>query len=88
MYSLTITAEYRSPGEAEAVYSAVSPDDDDYVTSYLEGSTVRFQISAENAGSMRSAMDDVLACVKVAEAALGIVSGSAADLDGDALREG
>lgn len=87
MYRLSISAEYGSPEEAMTVYSAVSPDDDGYVNSSLEGCTVRFELNADSAGSMRSAMDDVMSCLKVAEAASGIVSGSAADLDGDALGE-
>lgn len=87
MYRLSIAAEYGSPEEAMTVYSAVSPDDDSYVSSTLEGCTVRFDITADDAGSMRSAMDDVMSCLKVAEAASGIVSGPAADLDGDSLGE-
>ena len=99
MYRLSIAAEYGSPEEAMTVYSAVSPDDDSYVSylegctapmrdeNQLEGCTVRFDITADDAGSMRSAMDDVMSCLKVAEAASGIVSGSAADFDGDSLGE-
>ena len=84
---LTMTMSYGTVKEAETVYHAASPDDDSYVTTELKGKDVVFLIKAENAGSMRSAMDDVLVCVKTAEEASGLVPVAAPDLDGDALLE-
>ncbi|MBO5669745.1 MAG: hypothetical protein J6R75_05210 [Candidatus Methanomethylophilaceae archaeon] len=87
MITMTLESEYDDLSKAEAVYRAIVPDDDGYVTTRLEGKKVVFEFKAENAGQMRSAMDDVLACIKVSEEASGVVSVSAPDLDGDSLLE-
>ena len=87
MMRMTLTLEYGTPSDAKAVYDSSKPDDDTYVTTELAGSKVVYRFTAENAGQMRSAMDDVLACVKVSEEALGLVSGALSDLDGDPLLE-
>lgn len=85
MMTLKLTISYNTEKEAEAVFGSAKPDDDSYVTTALEGNSVVFDIKAENAGKMRSAVDDLLVCVKVSEEALGLVSGSGSDLDGDSL---
>lgn len=85
--TMTLVSEYGDVRMAEAVYNAISPDDDDYVTTRLEGNRVIFEFRAESAGQMRSAMDDVLACMKVSEAASDLVPVTAPDLDGDPLLE-
>ena len=87
MMELTLTMSYDSEKEAETVYHAASPDDDTYVATELKGKEVVFVIKADSAGSLRSAMDDVLVCVRTAEEASGLVSVAAPDLDGDALPE-
>ena len=87
MLTMTLESNYDDVRMAEAVYKAIVPDDDGYVTTRIEGSKVIFEFKAENAGQMRSAMDDVLACIKVSEEASGLVAVSAPDLDGDSLLE-
>lgn len=87
MITMTLESEYDDIRMAEAVFRAIVPDDDGYVTTRLEGNKVIFDFKAENAGQMRSAMDDVLACIKVSEEASGLVSVSAPDLHGDSLFE-
>ena len=87
MLTMELTIEYGSPSDAEAVYKSSKPDDDSYVTTRISGNKVIYNFKAETAGQMRSAMDDVLACVKVSEETLGLVSGSRSDLDGDSLLE-
>jgi len=87
MLTMTLETEYDDIRVAEAVYRAIVPDDDGYVSTRMEGKKVIFEFKAESAGQMRSAMDDVLACVKVSEEASGLVSVSAPDLDGDSLLE-
>ena len=87
MLTMTLESEYDDIRMAEAVYKAIVPDDDGYVTTRMEGSKVIFEFRAENAGQMRSAMDDVLACIKVSEGTSGLVAVSAPDLDGDTLLE-
>ncbi len=87
MMTMVLTLEYPDEKDAKAVYDSAKPDDDTYVTTEVESNKVVFRFRAESAGQMRSAMDDVLACVKVAEEALGLVPGSRPDLDGDTLLE-
>ncbi len=87
MMTMVLTLEYPDPKDARAVYESARPDDDTYVTTEVDGNAVIFRFRAESAGQMRSAMDDVLACVKVSEEALGLVPGSRPDLDGDPLLE-
>ena len=87
MLTMDLTIEYQKASDAEAVFASAKPDDDGYVTTRLDGTRVVFSFKAESAGQMRSAMDDVLACVKVSEEALGLVSGARPDLDGDSLLE-
>lgn len=87
MISMTLESEYDDVRLAETVYRAIVPDDDGYVTTRIEGKKVIFEFRAENAGQMRSAMDDVLACIKVSEEASGLVTVSASDLDGNSLLE-
>ena len=87
MLTMELVIEYQNRSDAEAVYESSKPDDDSYVTTELSGNKVIYSFKAESAGQMRSAMDDVLACVKVSEEALGLVSGARSDLDGDSLLE-
>ena len=87
MLTMDLTLEYQNASDAEAVFASAKPDDDDYVSTKVSGNKVIFSFRAESAGQMRSAMDDVLACVKVSEEALGLVSGSRSDLDGDSFLE-
>ena len=86
MMELELTIGYKDERTAEAVFRAVGPDNGDYVEAGISGCTLRFVIRSEDAGSMRNTADDLLACVKIAEEASGLVV-SAADPDGDALSE-
>ncbi|MBQ6547364.1 MAG: hypothetical protein IJL79_00285, partial [Candidatus Methanomethylophilaceae archaeon] len=64
----------------------LEPDNKGYVESRIDGNVLFFRIVSDDAGSMRNTADDLLACVKIAEEASGLVV-SAADLDGDSLSE-
>ncbi len=87
MLSLEMKINYPDEKTANSVYSSIVPDDDGYIASSISGVCVYFSVKAENAGQMKSAMDDLMACVKIAEEASGLVSRSAPDLDGDSLLE-
>ena len=87
MMRMTIESEYPDAGSAETIYRSIVPDDDSYVTTRIDGNKVIFEFKADNAGQMRSAMDDVLACVKISEEASGRGSVAAPDFDGDSLLE-
>ena len=53
----------------------------------LQGKTIVMHISSDNAGTLRNTADDLMACIKTAEEASGLVSGPAPDLDGDTFLE-
>ena len=86
MLELELRIDYDNENTAKAVMGALEPDNEGYVDSRIEGSTLFFTIRADDAGSMKNTADDLLACIKIAEEASGLVV-SAADLDGDSLLE-
>jgi len=84
---LDLRIQYDDERTAKAVFDSVSPDNEGYVSTELCGSMLIMKITADNAGTMRNTADDLMACVKAAEEASGLVSGPAPDLDGDSLFE-
>lgn len=74
MLSLELRFPYDDERTAKAVLSAVSPENGDYVEAELEGSTVIYRMQAETAGTLRNTADDLLACIKTAEEAAGLIS--------------
>ena len=86
MLELELRIDYDNENTAKAVMGALEPDNEGYVDSRIEGSTLFFTIRADDAGSMKNTADDLLACIKIAEEASGLVV-SAADPDGDSLLE-
>jgi len=85
MLSLELNIEYDNEKTAKAVFESINPDNGGYVDSELKGKTVRFKMKAENAGMLKNTADDLLACIKLVEETLGLVSG--ADLDSNSLFE-
>ncbi|MCH3978114.1 MAG: hypothetical protein LKJ94_01640 [Candidatus Methanomethylophilus sp.] len=75
--SLEIRFPYPDRRTAEAVLSAVSPENAGYVEAGVEGSTVTFRMASDSPGALRNTADDLLACIKAAEGAAGIPSGHA-----------
>ena len=86
MLELELRIDYDDTDTAKAILKATEPDNEGYVDSRIEGSTLFFIIKAEDAGSMRNTVDDLLACIKIAEEASGLVV-SAADPDSDSFLE-
>lgn len=84
---LEIDLTYEDSRTADTVYHALEPDNKGYVESALSEGTITFRIKANDAGSMKNSADDLLACMKIAEEASGLVLGPTADLDGDSLSE-
>ncbi len=78
MLELELRFRYPDEGTARAVMSSVSPENGGYVEAELEGSTIVYRMSADSAGSLRSTADDLLACLKVAEDAAGLATGTPA----------
>lgn len=87
MLRLELTIEYPDAETADIILRSVLPDNGDHVDSVISGNKLTFTMSADNAGTLRNTADDLLACVKIAEEASGLVSGSVPDLDGDAFFE-
>jgi tRNA threonylcarbamoyladenosine modification (KEOPS) complex Pcc1 subunit len=87
MITLELRIEYDDERTAKAVFDSIAPDNEGYVSTELLGKSLRMRMTADNAGTMRNTADDLMACIKAAEEASGLVSGSAPDLDGDTLFE-
>lgn len=71
---LELRFPYDDERTAKAVLAAVSPENGEYVKSRLEGSTIIYEMEADNAGTLRNTADDLLACIKTAEDSAGLVS--------------
>lgn len=71
---LELRFPYDDERTAKAVLAAVSPENGGYVKSRLEGSTIIYEMEADNAGTLRNTADDLLACIKAAEDSAGLVS--------------
>ena len=74
MLYLELRFPYDDERTARAVLTAVSPENGEYVKSRLEGSTIIYEMEADNAGTLRNTADDLLACIKAAEDSAGLVS--------------
>ena len=72
MITLELEVTYPDGRAAEAVLNALDPDNKGYVSSELRGSTIVFRMEARSAGTMRNTVDDLLACIKVAEESVGM----------------
>ncbi len=86
MLELELKADYGDERTAKSVLLALEPDNKGYVESRLDGRTIVFKIKADDAGSMKNTADDLLACIKIAESASGLVVPTS-HLDGDSLLE-
>ena len=63
----TIEIEYESEAEASSVARAIELDNAGYVKTEVHGNTLLLKTSAESTGSMLHTLEDLLACVKVAD---------------------
>lgn len=72
MISLELEASFPDEATAEAVLAALDPDNAGYVESELRGPSIVFRMSSESAGTLRSTADDLMACLKTAEASAGL----------------
>jgi Transcription factor Pcc1 len=62
--------QYPSAAIAEQVRRAVAADDPAYIHGSVEGATLEIRVDASSARSLRATLDDLLACVQVAERSL------------------
>lgn len=74
MLTLRLTFTYKDVRTVETILSSVGPENGNYVSAELDGTSIHYTMSAENAGTLRNTADDLLACIKIAEDAIGIVS--------------
>jgi hypothetical protein len=72
-----MTFDYRSAQEAKAVSEALEPDNEGFVRTTVEGKVMKAVATARSAEALRHTVDDFLACLKVAEEAVGIRTGLA-----------
>ncbi len=66
--SCTIEVELDAD-QIEAVMAALQPDNTGFVDTTRDGNIVRFTISSGSVRSLRHTIDDLMACLKVAESA-------------------
>lgn len=69
---VTLEREYASAEEAAALLQALEPDRPEYLETSREGARVRFRVVAQNAGSARATLEDLLAALSAAERARGL----------------
>lgn len=74
MISLELEIDYPDEATASAVFGALQPDNEGYVESEFKGTKLSFKISAERSGTVKNSADDLLACIKIAEEAVGVAS--------------
>lgn len=77
MITLELTVEYPDDSTASAVMGSLEPDNDGYVETELRGSKLVFRMGSESAGTLRNTADDLMACLKAAEEAVGLATGAA-----------
>lgn len=66
MVKVVLTIDLEDEKKALSVYGSLSVDDDDYVSTRLEGSTVTAEVEADTVDGARRAADDWLACLMAA----------------------
>ncbi|WP_400259737.1 KEOPS complex subunit Pcc1 [Candidatus Methanomassiliicoccus intestinalis] len=71
--SCTIELDYASPEEANIVLEAIAPDNKPYVEAQIEGSTLIVTSSSDTPMEMLHTMEDLLSCIKIAEATFNLV---------------
>lgn len=74
MISLELEIDYPDKSVARAVMDSLGPDNIGYVESEIRDGILIFRMSANNAGTLRNTADDLLACLKAAEASIDIAS--------------
>jgi hypothetical protein len=63
----SLTIAFRSAAEAETVHGSVELDNEGYLESKVEGSSVVASMEADSLKSLLHTLDDFLACVGVAD---------------------
>ena len=71
MITLELRVEYPHEDTAKAIMDALNPDNEGYLESSLEGSTIVFKVDSDKAGTVKNATDDLMACLKIAEEVVG-----------------
>lgn len=56
-----------SPGEAARILKAVELDNEDYISTKLEGNRILAEIRAPSLNSLLHTLDDFMSCTSVAE---------------------
>lgn len=65
--SCSLRLEFASSDQAEHVHKSVELDNQEFVTTKLEGNTILAEIEASSLNSLLHTLDDFLSCTSVAE---------------------
>ena len=60
---VNLAIHFKSEKEAKDIASSIGVDDDEYITTIVEGCTVRGEVRADTIEGARRAADDWLACL-------------------------
>lgn len=71
MITLDLRLEYPDEATARSILAALSPDNEGYLESTIDGNVITFTIVADRSGTVRNSADDLMACIKVAEDVVG-----------------
>lgn len=73
--SCKLELEYSSGEEANVVLESISPDNFNYVDARAEGNRLIITSSSDTSMQMLHTMEDLLACIKIAEMTFDAASG-------------
>lgn len=81
---LLLTIEYGDSANAELIQKSLYPDNDGYLESEVKNGSLIFHMESDSTGTLRNTVNDLLACLKLAEETLSLGSPySVSDLDCD-----
>lgn len=72
MIECELEFEYEDEETAKVIGRSIEPDNEDYVEMDFNGSNLHLKVKDEKPLSLLQTLDDLLACIKVAEEAEGI----------------
>ncbi len=73
--SCKLELKYPSDEEANVVLESISPDNFNYVNAHAEGNKIIITSSSDTSMQMLHTMEDLLACIKIAEMTFDAASG-------------
>lgn len=85
---MSLRVEYGDRESAELIQRSLHPDNDGYLETEVKEGSLLFHMESDSTGTLRNTVNDLLACLKLAEETLSLGSPhSVPDLDRDPLLE-